>query len=162
MLTIGIGGIIFIIFSLIGFTRAHKTNYTKKTVRDLLGEVKVSNITSVACELEGNLIGRGDPGCIFDENFILQDETGIIFLDYNQPLTVVNKIFAIFRSKDYIGKPVKIKGWYRRFPVPMVEIYEIGIDNKIKKVYTYMVSLVLYCLLFLVCIFLILKGINII
>ena len=160
-LSIGIGGVLFVIFSFIGFKRAHRTNYTPKKVVDLLGEVKVSNITSVACILEGNLIGRGDPGCIFDENFILQDDSGIIFLDYNQPLTIVNKIFALFRSQQYIGKPITIKGWYRRFPVPMVEIYEMSVEGKVKKVYTYIVSIIFYIILLVVSIALILKGLNI-
>ncbi len=161
-ITIGIGGIIFVLFTFIGFKRAHRTNYTQKKIVDLLGEVKVSNITSVACILEGNLIGRGDPGCIFDENFILQDDSGIIFLDYNQPLTVVNKLFALFRSKEYIGKPVTIKGWYRRFPVPMVEIYEMKVEDKVKKVYTYIFSLIVIFLLFIVSLYFLFAGLRIV
>ena len=160
-LIIGIGLLVFTIFMFLGFRRAHRTNYSNKTVRDLLGEVKVSNITSVACILKGNLIGRGDPGCIFDENFVLHDETGIIFLDYNQPLVIVNKLFALFRSKEYIGKPVTIKGWYRRFPVPMVEIYEMSVEGKDKKIYTYLVSIIFFIILLIIAIILILKGFNI-
>ena len=161
-LTIGIGGIIFSIFIFLKFQRSHRTNYTEKKITDLLGEVKVSNITSVACVLEGQLIGRGDPGCIFDENFILQDDTGIIFLDYNQPLTVVNKIFAVFRSSAYIGKKIRLKGWYRRFPVPYVEIYEMSVEGKTKKIYTYIVSLIIIAILFIISVYFVLKGINII
>lgn len=161
-LTIGIGGLFLTIFVFLGFKRSHRTNYTDKKIKDLLGEVKVSNITSIACILEGKLIGRGDPGCIFDENFILQDDTGIIFLDYNQPLTIVNKLFALFRSKDYIDKPVKVKGWYRRFPVPMVEIYEMSVEGKTKKIYTYIVSLVFIFILLALSIFFILGGLGVI
>ena len=61
---------------------------------------KVSHITAIPCELEGIIIGRGNPGCIFNEDFVIKDDTGIMFLDYNQPITVVNKIFAIFKSKE--------------------------------------------------------------
>ena len=32
---------------------------------------------------------------------------------------------------------MKVKGWYRRSPVPYVEIKEMEIDGKIKKCYTY-------------------------
>ena len=46
----------------------------------------------------------------------------------------MNKIFAIFRSSAYIGKKIRLKGWYRRFPVPYVEIYEMSVEGKTKKV----------------------------
>ena len=161
-LLVGICGIVFTTFIFLKFRRSHRTNYTPKKVSDLLGEVKVSNVTSVACVLEGQLIGRGDPGCIFDENFILQDDTGIIFLDYNQPLTIVNKIFALFRSQAYLGKTITLKGWYRRFPVPYVEIYEMEVEGKIKKVYTYLVSLIFIALLLVASIYLIFKGLNLV
>ena len=124
----------------IKFNRAHRTNYKDTDVSELLGEVKVSHITSVPCILKGTIIGRGNPGCIFNEDFILKDKTGIVFLDYNQPLNIINKIFAIFKSKEYFDKEVTVKGWYRRSPVPYVEIYEYEVDNKRKKIYTYMLS----------------------
>ena len=149
---IGIGGIITLGLSYIGFLRSHKAGYQKSTVRDLLGEVKVSGVTSIACELEGTVIGKGDPGCIFNEDFTLKDETGIIFLDYNQPMFLLNKIFAIFKSHQYIDKPIKIKGWYRRSPVPYVEIYEMEVEGKKKKIFTYGLTKALYLILLIICI----------
>ncbi len=120
------------------FNRSHKnSNYKETKVSDLLSEVKVSHITSVPCTLEGTIIGRGNPGCIFNEDFVIKDDTGIIFLDYNQPLTIVNKIFAIFKSEQYFNKIIKVQGWYRRSPVPYVEIKTMEIDGKVKKIWTY-------------------------
>ena len=146
------GGVFLFLLSLfIKFTRAHKnTTYNKVNVEDLLGEVKVSNITSVPCTLEGFIIGRGNPGCIFNEDFVIKDETGIIFLDYNQPLTIVNKIFALFKSQEYFDKKVKITGWYRRNPVPFVEIKTMEVDGKVKKIWTYPLSKTLFYILFIV------------
>ena len=117
----------------------HKNNigYNETTVSDLLGEVKVSGVTSIPCTLEGTIIGRGNPGCIFNEDFVIKDNTGIMFLDYNQPIKIVNKIFALFKSKEYFDKTIKVKGWYRRSPVPYVEIKEMEIDGRIKKCHTY-------------------------
>ena len=136
---VGIGGIITMILSFIKLGRRYKNNieYKETTVSDLLGEVKVSGVTSIPCTLEGTIIGRGNPGCIFNEDFVIKDNTGIMFLDYNQPLKTVNKIFAIFKSKEYFDKTIKVKGWYRRSPVPYIEIKEMEIDGKIKKCYTY-------------------------
>ena len=149
ILSIGIAGILFVVFLFLGFFRSHKGNYKASTVRDLLGEVKVSGVTSVACELEGTVIGKGDPGCIFSEDFTLKDDTGIIFLDYNQPMWILNKIFALFRSHKYVDKTIKVKGWYRRSPVPYVEIYEWEVDGTKKKVFTYALTIAFYIVLLL-------------
>ena len=143
--TISITLILTLIASFIKFTRSHPNkDYKTKKVKDLLGEVKVSHITAIPCELEGEVIGRGDPGYIFNEDMTLKDESGIIFLDYNQPLFIINKIFALFKNKDNINKTIKVKGWYRRSPVPYVEIKSYEVDGKEKKIWTYPMAKVLY------------------
>ncbi len=156
---IGIAILICLFFSYIKFKRRYRSSHFKEaTVRDLLSEIKVSHITSIPCSLEGTIIGRGNPGCIFNEDFVIKDESGIIFLDYNQPVHFVNKIFALFKSKEYFDKKVKVTGWYRRSPVPYVELKTIEIDGKIKKVYTYKFTIFFYIVSLIVAIILILLG----
>jgi hypothetical protein len=60
-----------------------------------------------------------------------------LFLDYNQPLWIINKVFAIFKSHQYINKRVKVRGWYRRNMVPFFELYSMEIDGQVKKCYSY-------------------------
>ncbi len=153
-------GIIMTITLFIKFKISHKTGYKDNTVRGLLGEVKVSGITSIPCQIEGTIIGRGDPGYMFSEDMVIKDETGIIFLDYNQPLWIMNKIFALFSSEEMKNKKIKVRGWYRRSPVPYIEIYEYEVDNKTKKIFTYgltrgfyVVLLIFFILLTLISIF---------
>lgn len=144
----GIAILIADFFFYLNFRKRYcKQPFTPTKVRDLLSEVKVSNITSIPCSLEGTIIGRGNPGCIFNEDFVIKDDTGIIFLDYNQPVNFVNKIFALFKSQEYFDKKVKVNGWYRRCPVPYVELKTIEIDGKVKKVYTYKFSVFIYIFL---------------
>ena len=151
LLYAGIGGILFALTLFIQLNRTHKnSNYKKTTVSELLGQVKVSNVTSIPAVLEGKIIGRGNPGCIFNEDFVIQDETGIMFLDYNQPIHVINKIFALFCSEEYFDKKVTVKGWYRRGLVPYMEIYSMEIDGKVKKCHTYTFSKVVYSLILVV------------
>ena len=114
-----------------------RRSYHEANTAGLLGEVKVSMIRSIPAELKGTIIGRGNPGCIFDENFVLRDETGILFLDYNQPLWIINKVFALFKSPQYFNKQVTVKGWYRRNMVPFFELYSMEIDGQVKKCYSY-------------------------
>lgn len=110
-----------------------KKEFKKETVRDLLGEVKVSGVTSIPCEVTGKVIGRGNPGCLFNEDFVIQDETGIVFLDYEQPLFLINKIFALFKAPEYFDKVVVARGYYRRAPVPFIQLKELVIDGEVKK-----------------------------
>ena len=124
----------------------------KYTVRDLLGEYNVSGITAIPCEVSGEIIGRGNPGCVFNEDFVIKDSTGIVMLDYNQPVGIVNKFFALFKLKQNFGKTVKVNGWYRRAPVPYIEIYTYEIDGKVKKVWTYKFNLVIYAIMIALCI----------
>ena len=126
------------VFSLLKFRFTHPNKeYYEANTAGLLGEPKVSGIRSIPCELRGTVIGRGDPGCIFNEDYVLQDETGIIFLDYSQPLFILNKIFAIFKSKQNIDRFAVVKGWYRRSPVPYVELYKMEVDGRTVKCFTY-------------------------
>lgn len=135
---IGIGIIVFVLTLLLSYSRSHKNrSYKNYKVSELLSEVKVSGITSIPCIISGEIIGRGNPGYILSEDFVIRDETGIIFLDYNQPLAIINKFFALLKSKKYMGKSVVIKGWYRRSPVPYIEIYTMTVDGKVKKCHSY-------------------------
>ena len=138
--------------SFIKLKRSHRDGYKESTVKDILGIVNVSHITSVPTILKGKIIGRGNPGCIFNEDYVLQDDTGIIFLDYNQPLFLINKIFAILKSSANFDKDVIVKGWYRRSPTPYVEIKEYTIDGKTKKIHTYAIEVFLHIVFALVAI----------
>ena len=132
------------VMSLVKFSyRRPNKEMPQRTVRELIGEVKVSGVTSIPCELTGTVIGRGNPGCVFNEDFVIRDETGIVMLDYNQPLFIINKFFALFRSPEYFDKQITVHGWYRRSPVPYVELRDMEIDGKVKKCWTYQVGKVL-------------------
>ena len=146
---LGIGVVISTVFLFIRFLLSHKFGYKKNNVEGLLSEIKVSNVTCIPTEVTGKIIGKGDPGCIFSEDFVIKDETGIIFLDYNQPLFIINKIFALFKSGKMIDKEVTVKGWFKRNPVPFIEIYEYTIDGKTKRIWTFLIELILYIIAFI-------------
>lgn len=126
------------IASLFKFMFSHpRRNYNEANVSGLLAETKVSGIKSIPCELTGTIIGRGDPGCIFNEDYVIRDESGILFVDYNQPLWIINKVMALFKTRQNLDKKVTVKGWYRRSPIPYLELYTMDIDGKQKKCYSY-------------------------
>ena len=73
-------------------------------------------------------IAKGDT-----KDFVLKDDTGIIFLDYRQPSAIWEFFFGLLSASDYQGMEVAVEGWYRRAPVPYIEIKSIKWKDKITK-----------------------------
>ncbi len=117
------------------------SHFPEMNIASLLKKVKVSMIRPVPCTLKGKLIGRGKPGLIWSEDFVLQDDTGIIFLDYKQPLALFSLLFGVFIASSLIGQDVEITGWYRRAPVPYIELKTIKIANEVKRCYVFNVKI---------------------
>lgn len=99
------------------------------SVAALLKAVKVSAARPVPCRLTGTIVGRGLPGYILGEDFVLDDGTGIMFLDYRQPLALWEALFGFLRADKFQGKRVTVSGWYRRAPTPFLEIAEIEAED---------------------------------
>jgi Zn-dependent protease with chaperone function len=104
-------------------------------VAGLLHKVKVSNVRPVPARLRGTIIGRGVPGLIWSEDFVMRDSTGILFLDYRQPLRIWEWLFGLFRAGEFAGKPVEAVGWFRRAPLPYLELKSITVDGVTRNSY---------------------------
>lgn len=118
--------------------------FRQATVADLLSEVKVSPVRPVPTTLTGRVIGKGVPGLIYSEDFVLRDETGIMFLDYQQPLAIWNFLFGLLKAGGYQGDEVRVTGWFRRAPVPYVEIFKLEVlsgTGESRTCYSYYASL---------------------
>jgi Zn-dependent protease with chaperone function len=105
-------------------------SYPKKTVAELLQEVKVSPVRPVPATIHGTVIGKGVPGLIWSEDFVVRDQSGIIFLDYRQPLKIWEWLFGLLKAGKFQGEQVSIEGWFRRSPVPYLEIGSLKIDGE--------------------------------
>ena len=93
------------------------------SVSSLLKLIKVSPVRSFPVRLRGRILGRGEAGQLFSEDFVLKDKTGIIYLNH-EPFGL-NMLFALFRYKKFQGREVSVTGWYRRSPSPYVEVRSI-------------------------------------
>jgi Zn-dependent protease with chaperone function len=116
--------------------------FPEMKISSLLKKVKVSGVRGVPCRIKGKIIGRGVPGLIWSEDFVLQDDTGIIFLDYRQPLGIWNFLFGLLRAKRYQGEEVEITGWYRRSPTPYIEIKSMETSTGKSTCYVFRVKIV--------------------
>jgi hypothetical protein len=104
-------------------------DFPEMSVATLLRQVKVSDIRPVPCRLEGTVRGKGVPGLIWSDDFVMQDDTGLMFLDHRQPLALWEMIWGWFRGDKLIGGHVVVDGWYRRAPMPYVEIARFWVDG---------------------------------
>jgi hypothetical protein len=110
--------------------------YPNAAVINLLGEVHVSPVRPIRATLRGKVIGRGIPGYVFSSNFVIQDQSGFMRLDYDFGFGIGNFLFSIFRTGRLIGKQVQVNGWYRRAPSPYLQIKSvITSDGHVSKCY---------------------------
>ena len=109
--------------------------YTEMSVKTLLHQVKVSDIRPIPCTVKGTVRGKGVPGYIFSDDLVLQDDTGIIFLDHRQPLAIWEWIWGWLRGDSMVGKEITVQGWYRRSPMPYIEINTFTVENATRKSY---------------------------
>ncbi|CAG0936420.1 Protease HtpX [Thermoflexales bacterium] len=93
-----------------------------RTVNSLIAEVKVSPVRPIACQLEGEIIGRGVPGLFYSEDLVLQDNSGYITVDYRQPLGILEFLFGWLKADKLVGRRGKALGWYRRAMRPYFEM----------------------------------------
>lgn len=101
----------------------------RRTVRSLIGKVKVSAVRSIPGTIEGQIIGRGVPGLFYSEDLVLQDDTGFIVVDYRQPLRFLEFLFGWVKAGQLIGQRGKVMGWYRRSPNPYFEMRKLVLEN---------------------------------
>lgn len=77
--------------------------FPQMKISTLLSRVKVSGVRPIPVTVTGKVIGRGVPGYMFSEDIVLEDESGIMFLDYRQPLSIIEFFFALM-SRFYERK----------------------------------------------------------
>lgn len=125
----------------------HYFIYSKKheasTIEELLITEDASPIKGIPTVLEGTIIGRGVPGLFYSEDFVLDDDTGIMILDYRQPLRILEFLFGAFKAEELIGQRVKVIGWYKRANRPYFVCKSIIMDGKKVICYSYYASKIL-------------------
>jgi Zn-dependent protease with chaperone function len=74
------------------------------TVLDLMCDPYASPVRGRPVTLQGSIIGRGNPGYIFDEDMMYQDRTGMIFLDFQGRFgTISNIVLALGKFQKLLN-----------------------------------------------------------
>jgi Zn-dependent protease with chaperone function len=106
-----------------------RTEGAHRKVESLVGEINVSHITPIPCVVEGTIIGRGVPGLFFSDDLVLRDDTGFLMLQYRQPFGFLEFLFGWLKAGKYVGRPARVSGWYRRAPVPYIEVRRVEMTD---------------------------------
>ncbi|MFL7792697.1 MAG: zinc metalloprotease HtpX [Anaerolineae bacterium] len=126
---LGAAGMVVLLFSAaVWLKRQFSYRHTfdeHRSVRSLVGEVKVSAVRTIPCTITGKIIGRGIPGLFYSEDLVLQDESGFIVVDYRQPLRFFEFLFGWIKAETLIGQTGQVIGWYRRSPRPYFEMRKL-------------------------------------
>ncbi len=93
---------------------------------DLMADPYASPMKGRPVRLKGVLIGKATAGSTFSEDFMLQDRTGVVYVNYESlwgPLG--NLFFGARKGKELIGQEVEAVGWFRRGMMPQFDLREM-------------------------------------
>lgn len=127
-----------IIFLVLGVSLILQTMYKypskpseEITILDAMCDLYASPIRGRAVKFKGKIIGRGIPGLIFSEDMMMQDVTGLMYLNYQSLIPLFgNLIFAFTKLDSLIGKEVKVEGWFLRGLSSRLELKKIYYNNE--------------------------------
>lgn len=106
------------------------TKFEKRTILECMRNVYVSPIKGEPVILEGNIIGKGISGSVISEDMMLQDKTGLIFLDFAGTIPVIsNLIFGISKIQKILGKKLTATGWFFRNNYQLIFLKDLNIES---------------------------------
>jgi len=108
------------------FHRAAETD-----VLTLMSDPYASPLRGRPVKLTGEIIGRGDAGYRFGSDLKLQDSTGMIYLYYASRFGPLgNFLFGMTQAESFIHQEVRVRGWFRRGVMPIVDLMRMDCDRK--------------------------------
>jgi len=131
-LYIGIAGIvlsIIIIGKIVNYKYPLKA-VKKATVSELASDLYASPIKGKYVELDGIAIGKGTPGFALSEDFMLRDASGLIFINYEHLIGIMNWFVGYKKINKLLDHHANVKGWYLRNRMPYINAKYI--NNSIK------------------------------
>lgn len=108
-------------------------SFPEMSVATLMRRVKVSGVRPIPCRVEGVVIGRGEPGLVWSDDFVLRDATGLIFVDHRQPLRIAEVVWGFFFGSHVLQGNAILEGWFRRSPVPYIEVRRFWIEGRVRR-----------------------------
>lgn len=109
------------------FYKYPRTRNNPTTIYDLMTDIYASPLRGRPVALDGAIIGRGVPGYVFGEDMMLQDNTGLLYLDYRGRIPLFsNLMFALKKVKKLVGQNVAATGWFYRSNIQYLRLKNIN------------------------------------
>ena len=112
------------------------------TIEELMGDIYASPVRGRHVVINGKFIGKGIPGFIFSEDIMMQDKTGLIYLNYESWFPLLgNLFFALKKVKKLIGTAAAAEGWFIRGATQRIDINKLKTPSKTIKSYIKLIGL---------------------
>ncbi|SNV74488.1 zinc metalloprotease HtpX [Clostridium cochlearium] len=128
---------------LLRYYYSYGKGYEERTIEELLSRDDASPIKGIPTVLKGKVIGKGIPGLFYSEDLVVDDGTGIMLVDYRQPLKILEGIFGLFEADKFQEKEVEVVGWYKRGMRPYFVCRYIKIYDDKYRCYNYLLTKIL-------------------
>lgn len=116
-------------------------NFKNSSIIELLEREDASPIRGIPAILKGNVTGKGIPGLIYSEDIVVDDATGIMLVDYKQPMKIFEFLFGVFMVDNLIGSNVEVIGWYKRGIKPYFVCKNMIVNGKKITSYNYVLNM---------------------
>jgi Zn-dependent protease with chaperone function len=103
----------------------YQGDFERATIQELIEDTAPSGMRPRAVRLEARVVGRGDPAVFWSPDLMIQDYSGTLFMLDRQSIPLA-RLFQVPNAENLIGHWVEVEGWYRREPVPYIEMSRIG------------------------------------
>jgi hypothetical protein len=124
-------------FSIVKIAFRYHGEFQIATVGQLIRDLDVSQMRPRAVRVKGKILGRGVPGAFWSPDLVMQDETGYIFILYQQSIPFARWFFGVSKAAEYIDQEVVIEGWFRRGLTPYIEMSKITAgDGQFSRAYS--------------------------
>jgi Zn-dependent protease with chaperone function len=116
------------------------------SVFELMSDIYASPARGKRVKLQGKVVGRGIPGYYFSEDLMYQDQTGLIYLNYQSAIPFVgNILFALSKVKRLIGVEAAAVGWFLRGNTKMLTLENLktstGLIRSYPRLYYFLIAI---------------------
>jgi Zn-dependent protease with chaperone function len=114
------------------------------TVVDLMRNPAASPVVGRPVRLQGEAIGRVNPGFVAGEDVIYKDRTGIVAVDFRSMLGFLGDLYAGWRRvPKHFNQKGSVTGWFRRSMGGYVILSELKSSNGVLRAHPYVWQIIL-------------------
>jgi len=111
-------------------------------IRDLMQKNDLTQFDAEPCKIAGHLVGPSERNPLGKGNPVLRDDSGMVLLDYSSPGNFWKYVFSVFRGQRFEAQEVVVTGWFRRAPVPQVEVKSLKVGNQTRVSGVYKIQMI--------------------